>query len=126
VSKGLRKNERCPIHSRFDCCGREASKQMPRRHPIKGPVTRIPDEHAARGYREIRSPGEMRKLVHRKVKEQQGKCAECGKDFQDIREAVPDHIEPKGMGGQWRDDHPSNIRATCVPCNNEKGSKRIF
>jgi 5-methylcytosine-specific restriction endonuclease McrA len=90
---------------------------MPRRNPIKGPVTR---------YREIRSPAEMRKLTHRKVREQDGKCAgPCGKAFQDIREAVPDHIEPKGMGGQWRDDHPDNIRAMCVECNNAKGSKRL-
>jgi hypothetical protein len=101
--KGLRKNERCPIHSRFDCCGREASKQMPRRNPIKGPVTRIPDQHHPRGYIE-RSARPLRcaRLTHLKVKEQKGKCAECGKDFQDIREAVPDHIEPKGMRGQWR------------------------
>jgi hypothetical protein len=38
---------------------------------------------------------------------------------------VPDHIEPKGMGGSWRDDHPENIQAVHWSCNSEKGSSRL-
>ena len=43
-------------------------------------------------------------------------------DYNDI---VPDHRDPKGMGGAWRDDHPDNIQATHWWCNGEKGSTRI-
>jgi hypothetical protein len=38
---------------------------------------------------------------------------------------VPDHKNPKGMGGAWRDDHSDNIQATHWWCNGEKGSTRI-
>jgi hypothetical protein len=38
---------------------------------------------------------------------------------------VPDHIEPKGMGAAWRDDHPDNIQAAHPLCNLLKGSKRL-
>jgi len=43
-------------------------------------------------------------------------------DYNDI---VPDHKNPKGMGGAWRDDHPDNIQATHWWCNEEKGSTRM-
>jgi hypothetical protein len=33
-------------------------------------------------------------------------------DFTDYNNVVPDHKNPKGMGGAWRDDHPGNIQAT--------------
>lgn len=142
---GLRKNERCPIHKSFFCCGREGANrsgtkawQRAKRIDFNARSTRkgwkqiaagvweITDEHHSRGFRHRRSPSAMRVLVKQKVEEQHGCCAgPCGKPFQDIREAVPDHIEPRGMGGARRDDHPDNIRATCVDCNNDKGSKRI-
>jgi hypothetical protein len=38
---------------------------------------------------------------------------------------VPDHIDPRGMGGAYRDDHPQNIQAVHFWCNSEKGSTRI-
>ena len=78
-----------------------------------------------RGYRELRSPAEMRKLLNRKVIEQDGKCAICRSTFTDYSEIVPDHIEPKGMGGAWRDDHPDNVQAVHGRCNLEKGSRRL-
>ena len=59
---------------------------------------------------------EMRKLLNRKIMEQDGKCAICHAAFTDYNEIVPDHIEPKGMGGAWRDDHPENIQAVCTRC----------
>jgi hypothetical protein len=37
----------------------------------------------------------------------------------------PDHINPKGMGGAWQDDHPENIQAVHWWCNGEKGSSRL-
>ena len=88
-------------------------------------VQRIEDPHHPRGYRELRSPAEMRKLLKRKVAEQNGVCAICRCEFTDYGDIVPDHIDPKGMGGAWRDDHPDNIQAAHWWCNGEKGSTRM-
>ena len=116
----LRQKERCPIHKSFYCCGRTPGQ----RTYGKG-VQRIEDPHHPRGYRELRSPAEMRKLLNRKIAEQNGKCAICHKEFTEYSDIVPDHRHPKGMGGAWRDDHPENIQATHWWCNGEKGSTRI-
>jgi hypothetical protein len=67
----------------------------------------------------------MRDLVDRKIVEQENICPICGKPFTDRREVGPDHIEPRGAGGAFRDDSPANIRATHNICNVEKGSRRI-
>jgi hypothetical protein len=48
----------------------------------------------------------------------------CHEEFTDYSDVVPDHEDPKGMGGAWRDDHPDNIRAAHWWCNSEKGSMR--
>ena len=78
-----------------------------------------------RGFREIRSPEEMKILVERKRREQKGKCGICGLRL--LRgQATPDHVEPRRMGGGFRDDHPDNIQAVHGWCNQEKGSKRNF
>jgi hypothetical protein len=88
-------------------------------------VRRIEDPHHPRGYRELRSPAEMRKLLNRKIVEQDRICAICHFEFTDYNDVVPDHQNPKGMGGAWHDDHPSNVRAVHWWCNSEKGSARI-
>ena len=67
----------------------------------------------------------MRRLLKNKIREQQGRCAICRQEFRDFADAVPDHIQPKGMGGAWRDDHPENIQAVHRGCNLRKGSKRM-
>ena len=69
------------------------------------------DPQHPRGYREIRSNGEMRKLMDRKIAAQNGICPLCKERFTDYGDIVPDHINPRGMGGAWRDDHPDNIQA---------------
>jgi hypothetical protein len=114
----LRTNEYCPIHRSRFCCGREQARKD-RRFNLG--VQRIEDPHHPRGYRELRSPAEMRKVLNRKIGEQDGKCAICHASFTDYTEIVPDHIEPKGMGGAWRDDHPENVQAVHRRCNFEKG-----
>jgi hypothetical protein len=88
-------------------------------------MQRIEDPHHPRGYRELRSPGEMRKLLNRKILDQDRTCAICHEGFMDYNDIVPDHRDPKGMGGAWRDDHPDNIQATHWWCNGEKGSTRM-
>jgi len=118
----LRNNELCPIHKSLSCCGREF---LPKPKLIRLGVQRVEDPHHPRGYRELRSPAEMRKLLNRKIVEQDRKCAICLEEFTDYTDVVPDHRNPKGMGGAWRDDHPDNIQATHYWCNDEKGSTRI-
>ena len=117
----LRRNEYCSIHRSRVCCCREQSKKE---RKLWLGVQRIEDPHHPRGYRELRSPAEMRKLLNRKVAEQGGKCGICHEAFIDCCEIVPDHIEPRGMGAARRDDHPDNIQAVHRRCNGEKGSKR--
>jgi hypothetical protein len=65
----------------------------------------------------------MRRLLGRKIIEQDMKCGICGELFTDCNEIVPDHIDPKGMGSARRDDHRDNIQAH-GRCNLEKGSRR--
>ena len=115
----LRRREFCPIHKSLFCCGRakNPSSMMA--------VRRIEDPHHPRGYREIRSPAAMRQLLKRKIAEQNNRCGICGELFTDVRDIVPDHREPRGMGAAWRDDHPDNIQAAHRRCNQEKGSKRV-
>ena len=75
---------------------------------IRVGVRWIDDPHHPRGYREFRSPAELRKPLNRKIGEQDRKCAICHEEFTDYNDIVPDHKDPKGMGGAWRDDHPDN------------------
>lgn len=89
-------------------------------------VTRVEDSHHPRGYRELRSPAALRDLTLRKVSEQGGKCYVCGEEFKEVGEITTEHIEPRGMGAAWRDDHESNIAASHFLCNREKGSQRNF
>jgi hypothetical protein len=116
----LRRKELCPIHKSVFCCGREHLKKSRSFNGVK----RIEDPHHARGYREIRSPAGMKKLLSRKIIEQGMKCGICGEPFTDCSDIVPDHIRSKGMGSSWRDDHPDNIQAAHRRCNFEKGSSR--
>jgi len=71
----------------------------------------IDDPYHVRGYRELRSNREMQRLMNREIAEQNSKCAICEDPFTSYSDIVPDHIDPRGMGGPWRDDHPENIQA---------------
>jgi 5-methylcytosine-specific restriction endonuclease McrA len=119
----LRASQLCPLHNSRYCCGRKERPAKPRRHPICGPVTRIPDEHNPRGYIEVCSPAEMRRRLIIKLKEQKGICALCGLPIEEFSDASLDHIEPQPAGCK-KDSHPSNLQATHRLCNLEKGSKR--
>jgi hypothetical protein len=119
----LNRSHICPIHHSRVCCGRE-EKPKPQRLRQLG-IQRVEDPNHPRGYREIRSPAEMRKLLMLKVSAQAGKCGICHQPFTDCKDIVPDHVEPKGMGAARRDDHPDNIQAAHRLCNLLKGSKRL-
>src|SRR5215471_3265929 len=56
------------------CCGRERRKKA---RNVAG-VQCIEDPHQPSGYREIRSPAEMTKLLTHKIAEQNTKCGICG------------------------------------------------
>jgi hypothetical protein len=118
----LRRNQLCPIHRSLVCCDREAVPKFA--EPRQLGIRRIEDQHHPRGYRELRSNAEMRKLLNRKIVSQNRKCTLCGGEFTDYADVVPDHINPRLMGGAWRDDHPDNIQAVHWWCNGEKGSSR--
>ena len=118
----LRQKQLRPIHQSRFCCGREATPRERRSRQMG--VRRIEDPHHPRGYRELRSNAEMRKLMNQKITLQHGKCALCDEGFSDYSDIVTDHINPRGMGGAWRDDHPDNIQAVNWWCNGEKGSSR--
>jgi hypothetical protein len=128
----LPKNVLCPIHRRRDCCGRSefaryAQKKHTKWETVRTGVRRIRDEHARHpdGYRYRLSKSEMTKVLIKKVHEQFGWCSICQMMLEDMQDVVPDHKEPRGMGGAWRDDRPENIGAAHSRCNLEKGSKRI-
>jgi hypothetical protein len=70
---------------------------------------RIVEPLHPRGYGEIRSNAEMRMLLDQKIVTQNGECILCNEKFTDYSPIVPDRINPRGMGGSWRDDHPENI-----------------
>ena len=90
-------------------------------------VRRIRDEHARHpdGYRYRLSKSEMAKVLVKKVTEQFGWCSICQCMLEDMQDVVPDHKDPRGMGGAWRDDRPENIGAAHSLCNQQKGSKRL-
>jgi hypothetical protein len=120
----LRRNQYCPIHRSLSCCGRELIQKGSKFRRLG--VQRIQDSHHPRGYRELRSKAEMRKLLDRKIVEQTRQCAICQVAFTNYSDIVPDHIDPRGMGGSRRDDHPENIQAVHFWCNGEKGSTREY
>jgi hypothetical protein len=125
----LRRGEYCRLHQSRTCCGRESrtrSKQPIKKREFINGVEIIRDPHHPRGYREKRTPEQMRRLVLQKIDEQHGCCAICQEPFTDSSEIVGEHKTPKGSGGSTRDDHPDNIQAAHNwPCNVKKGSRRI-
>jgi len=120
----LRRKEFCPVHRSLSRCGRELAQKAGRIRRLG--VQRIEDPHHPRGYRELRSKAEMRKLLNHKIVEQNRQCAICEVAFTNYNDIVPDHIDPRGMGGSRRDDHPENIQAVHFWCNGEKGSTREY
>lgn len=121
----LKAKELCPIHGLRDCCGRSEFNHYRQVSKVPRGWTQVsPGVRRFTDGREKRSPAAMRRLLMQKIKEQHGDCGICSLPFTDMNEIVPDHIEPRGMGGAQRDDSPENIQAAHSSCNLEKGSKR--
>jgi hypothetical protein len=81
----IRRNQLCPIHRSRSCCGREPIRKG---KILQVGVHRIEDPHHPRGYRELRSPAEGRKLLNRKIVEDRI-CAICHCEFTDYNDVVP-------------------------------------
>ena len=77
----LRKHDLCPIHRSRSCCERRNTAAV-----AVGSfgIRRIEDPRHPRGYREYRSPAEMRRLLKQKIAQQQRRCAICGREFKRI------------------------------------------
>ena len=118
----LRRNQLCPIHRSQFCCGREAIPRERRQRQLG--VRRIDDPQHPRGYREIRSNAEMRKLMDRKIARAKGDLRPLQGTVHRLRRHRTGPDQPPGYGGAWRDDHPENIQAVHWWCNGEKGSSR--
>jgi hypothetical protein len=94
----LRRNQYCPIHRSFSCLADGAGFRYAALRAFWLPFLSEP----ARG------------------------CAICQVAFTNYSDIVPDHIDPRGMGGSRRDDHADNIQAVHFWCNGEKGSTREY
>ena len=130
----LSPKERCPLHkhSPYTCpCHRIQGKKQVKGskwEQVRIGVRRIKDRFADHpdGYRCKLSPAEMRKVLLKKVEEQNGCCSLCGKPFESLMGIVAEHTKPKGIGGSRADDRSANITAAHSECNMEKGSQRLF
>lgn len=73
--------------------------------------------------REKCTTAERRRRMEEVWHENAGLCGICRFPVR-LERAVPDHINPRGMGGGSMDDRKENLQPAHEICNNEKGSKR--
>jgi 5-methylcytosine-specific restriction endonuclease McrA len=127
--RSLKPKEMCPLHHKTTCCRREEvarGRKASKWEQVRPGIRRFWDEHLKK-FRYKLSPAMRRSVINRKLRENGGVCGICGKQIEDYRDVVPDHKEPKGMGGARADDglEGSNLQPAHSKCNLEKGSKRI-
>lgn len=126
--KKLRNNQMCPLHKKFNCCGRESAidgRPARRFSPQSADVKIIDDPHHPRGYREKCSMRELRKRKMEMLLRGDRECMHCKETLEDFREIVVGHYESKGQGGARHDDHRDNIGLSHSVCNILNGSKRV-
>jgi hypothetical protein len=104
----LRRNEFCPIHRSLFCCGREQARKERR---LRLGVQRIEDPHHPRGYRELRSPAEMRKLLNRKIVEQGSKAGNVQSATRNSRITVTSSRTTESRR-EWEEPGETITRAT--------------
>ena len=151
MNNRLRRREFCPLHKSYYCSchqvdpaqklvGRSLelvdqqantqaveNQRFLRAQKRKPAVQRIDDPHHPRGYREVCSAPELRRRKNLLIlkAEPHPLCHLCGEGFSNYSEIELEHIEPKGMGGAWHDDHMDNLALAHRSCNREKGSRHI-
>jgi hypothetical protein len=94
----LRPSQRHPIHRHLFCWRREVISNV--RRARQTGVRRI-DDPFTRAV--ITRSAQMRKLMDRKIATQNSEFTICKEKFTDYSDIVPDHINPRGIGGTWRD-----------------------
>ena len=116
--KTLRKNEKCPIHGGFFCCGRERPSLEARKFASVNGIVRYPDG------REKCSPSVLgyRKGV---LLKKHPFCAACGELFEDYRDVELAHVKSKGAGGGKHDDRWENLTLMHRDENREQGSRSL-
>jgi hypothetical protein len=120
LNSRLKPGQRCPLHSRTDCCGRAPEKPREGKYPKRFGVTYFPDG------REKCTPAKLRERKEALIRGgHHTECRACGKTFDDYRDIELAHIVPKGMNGGKHDDSWSNITLLCVACNRECGSRTL-
>jgi len=119
----LKKNERCPLHGRKDCCGRGGintrSQRQSRRYILIAPGVRRYDDG-----REARSDAALKQLKDKKLRTDPT-CYACGQQFSDYREVELAHIESKGLGSWKRDDSEKNTVLLHMVTNRDCGSQNL-
>lgn len=124
----LRRNQMCPLHRSFFCCGRNTpftrKNAAPKLRHSTPDSTIIEDRFHPRGYREKCSPRELTRRKMRLMLSGVKLCFYCQQEFTDFREVELAHKEPKGMGGARHDDHMENLTLAHHACNHENGSRR--
>lgn len=123
LSVRLRKNERCPLHGRRDCCGRGGiniqSRRESRKYIIVEPgVKRYPDG------RERCNEAALKRRKHELLRTHPV-CYACGEQFSDYREVELAHIESKGMNSWKRNDAKENLVLLCAETNADCGSRNL-
>src|SRR5271165_967223 len=118
-----RRNEYCPLHKSLVCCGREQARKERR---FRLGVQRIEDPHHPRGYREMRPPAEMRKLLNRKIAEPGREVRNLSRDVYGLQRdsARPHRAERHGRGPARRSSrkHSSSPLAVQSP----KGIEEVY
>ena len=118
----LRRNERCPLHGRFDCCGRELRKPKAPKYPTHNGVTTYPDG------REECTPAILRRRKDKLIrfKPYCGICEILNPEksqFTEYDEIELSHKESKGHGGFKHDDRIENLFLAHKACNRDQGSR---
>ena len=128
MNNRLRRRDFCPLHKSYFCeCHGPRKEKHPQKKHRELAVERIIDPHHPRGYREVCSEAELRRRKNLLILQADGEpiCHLCCEGFSRYSEIELEHIEPKGMGGAWRDDHMDNLALAHRSCNREKGSRHI-
>jgi 5-methylcytosine-specific restriction endonuclease McrA len=126
----LSRRQKCPIHQSYTClCHGEPRAEVYKSKwiTVRPGVRKIRDEHSPTGWRWLLSKAERQKVILWNLNQNGCTCGICNEPITDMSDVVPDHREPKGMGGARADDGENgcNLQPAHSICNLKKGSQRI-
>lgn len=126
----LSRRQKCPIHQSYTClCHGEPRAEVYKSKwiTVRPGVRKIRDEHSPTGWRWLLSKAERQKVILWNLNQNGCTCGICHEAITDLSDVVPDHIEPKGMGGARADDGENgcNLQPAHSRCNLLKASVRM-